>query len=195
MVTVPLVLLAIPSIFIGFLTIGPMLFGKDMTGHHAVQPFFQGAIEVAERHGAMAALAEGFHGAWAMALHGFKTPVLYLALAGFALATFLYLFRLDLAARARTMLALPVRILDNKYGFDDLWIKGFAGGGLGLGKLASRFGDTWLIDGIVNGSAWLVDRFALLARRLQSGYLYHYAFAMILGLIVLLAMLGRMGEG
>ena len=194
-VTVPLVLLAIPSIFIGFLTIGPMLFGKDMTGHHAVQPFFQGAIEVAERHGAMAALAEGFHGAWAMALHGFKTPVLYLALAGFALATFLYLFRLDLAARARTMLALPVRILDNKYGFDDLWIKGFAGGGLGLGKLASRFGDTWLIDGIVNGSAWLVDRFALLARRLQSGYLYHYAFAMILGLIVLLAMLGRMGEG
>ena len=194
-VTVPLVLLAIPSIFIGFLTIGPMLFGKDMTGHHAVQPFFQGAIEVAERHGAMAALAEGFHGAWAMALHGVKTPVLDLALAGFALATFLYLFRLDLAARARTMLALPVRILDNKYGFDDLWIKGFAGGGLGLGKLASRFGDTWLIDGIVNGSAWLVDRFALLARRLQSGYLYHYAFAMILGLIVLLAMLGRMGEG
>ena len=194
-VTVPLVLLAIPSIFIGFLTIGPMLFGKDMTGHHAVQPFFQGAIEVAERHGAMAALAEGFHGAWAMALHGFKTPVLYLALAGFALATFLYLFRLDLAARARTMLALPVRILDNKYGFDDLWIKGFAGGGLGLGKLASRFGDTWLIDGIVNGSAWLVDRFALLARRLQSGYHYHYAIAMILGLIVLLAMLGRMGEG
>ena len=81
------------------------------------------------------------------------------------------------------------------YGFDDLWIKGFAGGGVALGKLASRFVDAGLIDGIVNGSAWLVDRLASLVRRLQSGYLYHYAFAMILGLIVLLAMLSRMGQG
>ena len=86
-------------------------------------------------------------------------------------------------------------LLDNKYGFDDLWIKGFAGGGLLIGRLASRFGDAGLIDGIVNGTAWLINRFALLVRRLQSGYLYHYAFAMILGLIVLLAMLSRMGRG
>ena len=93
------------------------------------------------------------------------------------------------------MFALPVRILENKYWFDDLWIKGFAGGGIGLGKFVSRFGDAGLIDGVaVNGTAWVIDRFALLVRRLQSGYLYHYAFAMILGLIVLLAMVTRMGN-
>jgi NADH-quinone oxidoreductase subunit L len=210
-VTVPLILLAIPSLLIGLLTVGPMLFGKDMSGHHAVQPFFEGSIEVAHRmgeldqvteaqerifatHGAMAKLADEFHGVWKMAEHGLKAPPFWLALAGFALATFLYLFRLDLAARMRRIFALPVRILDNKYGFDDLWIKGFAGGGVVLGKLASRFGDTFVIDGIVNGSAWLVDRLAGIARRLQSGYLYHYAFAMIVGLIVLLAMLGRIGN-
>ena len=193
-VTVPLILLAIPSLVISLLTIGPMLFGKDLSGHHEVQPFFLGSIEVAAQHPAMAKLAEEFHGVWAMALHGLTAPPFWLALAGFVLATFLYLFRPDLAARMRQLFALPVRILDNKYGFDDLWIKGFAGGGVVLGKLASRFGDSFVIDGIVNGSAWLVDRLAGLARRLQSGYLYHYAFAMIVGLIVLLAMLGRIGN-
>ena len=171
-----------------------MLFGKDLSGHHEVQPYFLGSIEVAAQHPAMAKLAEEFHGVWAMALHGLAAWPFWLAFAGFALATFLYLFRPDLAARMRQVFALPVRILDNKYGFDDLWIKGFAGGGLGLGKLASRFGDSFVIDGIVNGSAWLVDRLAGIARRLQSGYLYHYAFAMIVGLIVLLAMLGRIGN-
>ena len=194
-VTVPLILLAIPSVVIGFLTAGPMLFGKDTLGHHAVQPFFQGAIETLPAHGAMAALSEEFHGAWNMALHGVLALPFGLALAGFGLATYLYLFAPDMAARARKFFSIPVRILDNKYGFDDLWIKGFAGGGLGLGRFASRFGDAGLIDGTVNGTAWLIDRFAGLVRRLQSGYLYHYAFAMILGLIVLLAMLTRMGHG
>ena len=194
-VTVPLILLAIPSLLIGFLTVGPMLFGKDMLGQHEVQPFFFGAIETLQSHGAMAALSEEFHGVFAMAWHGVKAAPFWLALGGFGLATFLYLFRPDMAARARKFFSIPVRILDNKYGFDDLWIKGFAGGGLALGRIASRFGDAGLIDGIVNGTAWLIDRFAQLVRRLQSGYLYHYAFAMILGLIVLLAMLSRMGRG
>ena len=194
-VTVPLILLAIPSLLIGLLTVGPMLFGKDLSGHHAVQPFFLGAIEVSAQHPAMAKLAEEFHGVWQMALHGLSAWPFWLAFAGFALATFLYLFRPDLAARARQLFSLPVRVLENKYAVDDLWIKGFAGGGVAFGKLASRFGDTWLIDGVVNGSAWVIDRFALVARRLQSGYLYHYAFAMILGLIVLLAMIGRIGHG
>ncbi len=194
-VTVPLILLAIPSIFIGLLTAGPMLFGKDLSGHHEVQPFFLGAIDILGTHGGMAKLSEEFHGVWAMALHGVLAWPFGLAFAGFALATYIYLFNPGLAARSRSFFAVPVRILENKYGFDDLWIKGFAGGGVALGKLASRFGDTWLIDGIVNGSAWLIDRLASLLRRLQSGYLYHYAFAMILGLIVLLAMLSRMGHG
>jgi NADH-quinone oxidoreductase subunit L len=85
-----------------------------------------------------------------------------------------------------------VRVLENKYGFDDLWIGGFARGGLGLGRFAAKRGDAGLIDGIlVDGSAWVVDRSASLLRHLQSGYLYHYAFAMILGLIALLAVLAN----
>ena len=184
-VTVPLILLAIPSALIGLLTVAPMLFGD----------FFAGSIYVLPTHDAMAALAEEFHGALPMALHGFFAPPFWLAFAGFALATYLYLINPPMAERARRFFAWPVRILENKYGFDDLWIKGFAGGGLGLGKFASRFGDAGLIDGIfVDGSAWVIDRFSSLVRRLQSGYLYHYAFAMILGLIVLLAMLPRIGH-
>ena len=189
-VTVPLILLAIPSIAIGFLTIKAMLFGD----------FFMGAIQVnesPEHLKAMSAMAHEFQGAWYeapvnMVLHSFKTAPLYLALGGFALASVLYLWKTDWPARLRTspVGAFFTRILDNKYGMDDLWIGGFAGGGVALGKLASRFGDAGLIDGlIVNGSAWVVDRVAGLVRRLQSGYLYHYAFAMILGLIVLLAVL------
>ena len=183
-VTIPLILLAIPSLIIGFLTAGPMLFGD----------FFAGSIQMPE-HGAMAALTEEFHGAVAMALHGFLALPFWLAFAGFALATYLYLIDPEMAVRARRWFAWPIHVLEKKYWADDLWIKGFAGGGLGLGKFVSRFGDAGLIDGVlVNGTAWVVDRFASLARRLQSGYLYHYAFAMILGLIVLLAMVTRMGH-
>jgi NADH-quinone oxidoreductase subunit L len=183
-VTVPLVLLAIPSIAIGYLTLGPMLHGG----------FFDGAIVVSEAHAAMATLTREFHGPLAMVGHAFTTPPLYLMLAGFGLATVMYLWKPELAARARHLFRWPVRVLEEKYGFDALWIKGFAGGGVHLGRLASKFGDAGLIDGVVvGGTSWIVDRSASLARRLQSGYLYHYAFAMILGLIVLLAMLARTG--
>ncbi len=185
-VTVPLILLAIPSMLIGFFTIKPMLFGE----------FFQGAIDMVSLDGQpkpMAELGEHFHDAVAMALHGFGQWPFWLAFLGFAMATYIYLFNPAVAVRSRQIFAWPIRILENKYGFDEVWIKGFAGGGLGLGKFASRFGDAGLIDGlIVNGSAWLMDRIAALIRRLQSGYLYHYAFAMILGLIILLAMLPKM---
>lgn len=185
-VTIPLILLAIPSALIGFLTIKPMLFGG----------FFTGAIDVretGENLKPMSLLAEEFHSAAAMALHGFTQWPFILAFAGFALATYIYLINPAAAIALRKLFALPIRILENKYGFDDLWIKGFAGGGLSLGKFTARVGDAGLIDGlIVNGSAWVIDRMASLMRRLQSGYLYHYAFAMILGLIVLLAVLGRM---
>ena len=88
----------------------------------------------------------------------------------------------------RQPLALPIRVLENKYWMDDLWIGGLAGGGLGLGKV-SRLFDSKVIDGVaVNGSAGLVGMAAGLVRKLQSGYLYHYAFAMILGLVALLAL-------
>jgi len=197
-VTVPLILLAIPSIFIGFFTIGPMLFGTDWSGHHKQLPFFLGAIDFVSNdptttvsvRDTLAALGSHFHGPVQFALHGFVTPAFWLAFAGFALATFLYLIRPEWPGKLRRTFALIVRILENKYGMDDLWIGGFAGGGLKLGRV-SRAIDTHVIDGTVNGSVRLVDLAASLLRRTQSGYLYHYAFAMILGLIVLLAVLIR----
>jgi NADH-quinone oxidoreductase subunit L len=187
-VTLPLVLLAIPSIAIGFLTVGPMLFGTDMMGHEKQLPFFLGAIDVLKEHDVMAALAEEFHGPVAFALHGFKAPAFYLALMGFLLATLLYMVKPEWRAGITRTLAWPIKVLDRKYFMDDLWIGGFAGGGVKLGKL-SREIDGRLIDGVaVNGSAGLVGFTAGLMRKLQSGYLYHYAFAMILGLVALLAL-------
>jgi NADH-quinone oxidoreductase subunit L len=122
-------------------------------------------------------------------LHGFKAPAFWLALAGFALATVMYWWKPELHHKARRLFAWPVRVLEDKYGFDTLWIDGFAGGGVKLGQL-SRQNDEKVIDGVfVNGSARLVDFTAGLLRRTQSGFLYHYAFAMILGLIGLLAVI------
>ncbi|HEY0505646.1 MAG TPA: NADH-quinone oxidoreductase subunit L, partial [Lysobacter sp.] len=189
-VTVPLILLAIPSVLIGFFTVGPMLFGTDVMGHHEQLPFFLGAIDVAAaRDTVMLVGEEVWHGPIAYALHGFKAPAFWLTLAGFALATVMYWWKPELPAKARAIFAWPVRVLENKYGFDNLWIDGFAGGGVVLGKV-SRAIDTYVIDGaVVNGSARVVDLVARLTRRMQSGYLYHYAFAMILGLIALLAAL------
>jgi len=190
-VTLPLVLLAIPSVVIGFLTIGPMLFGSDVMGHAKQLPFFLGAIDVPAARDVVGKLAAEFHGPVAFALHGFMAPAFWLALAGFALATAMYWWKPELHHKARRLFSWPVRVLEDKYGFDTLWIDGFAGGGLRLGKL-SRKADERLIDGLfVNGSARLVDFSAGLLRRTQSGYLYHYAFAMILGLIGLLAVLLR----
>ncbi|MDQ3229963.1 MAG: NADH-quinone oxidoreductase subunit L [Pseudomonadota bacterium] len=187
-VTVPLILLAIPSAVIGFLTVGPMLFGTDVMGHHKQLPFFLGSIDVATaRDTVMAVGAEVWHGPVAYALHGFQAPAFWLTLLGFTLATVMYWWKPELPAKAARVFALPKRILENKYGMDDLWIDGFADGGIRLGKV-SRSIDSRLIDGVaVNGSARVVDLFSGVLRRVQSGYLYHYAFAMILGLIVLLA--------
>jgi NADH-quinone oxidoreductase subunit L len=188
-VTVPLILLAIPSILIGFFTAGPMLFGKSWNGHEQVLPFFFGAIDVSPANDVMSKLAEEFHGAVAFALHGFQAPAFWLALGGFALATVMYWWKPELPAKAARIFKWPIRVLENKYGMDDLWIDGFAGGGLALGKV-SRGVDSGLIDGVaVNGSARLVDFVAGVVRRVQSGYLYHYAFAMIIGLIALLAVI------
>ncbi|RXR05135.1 NADH-quinone oxidoreductase subunit L [Pseudoxanthomonas composti] len=197
-VTLPLILLAIPSILIGFFTIGPMLYGTDWLGHHAeagipgqATTFFTGVVQFYEpAKDTIGALAEEFHGPVAFALHGLTTAPFWLAFAGFALATFLYLIASpSLPARMRKAGAPLVWVLENKFGFDALWIGGFAGGGVALGQ-ASRVVDSKLIDGVgVNGSARLVELCANLLRRTQSGFLYHYAFAMILGLIALLAVL------
>jgi NADH-quinone oxidoreductase subunit L len=191
-VTVPLVLLAIPSIAIGFFSVGPMLFGTDWTGHHEQLPFFLGSIDVAAARDTVLMVKEAvWHGPVAFALHGFMAPAFWLAFSGFALATIMYWWKPGLAATAARVFALPRRVLEKKYWADDLWIGGFAGGGLLLGK-ASREIDSRVIDGVaVNGSARLVALFSTVLRKLQSGHLYHYAFAMILGLIALLAVLIR----
>ncbi|HET8818738.1 MAG TPA: NADH-quinone oxidoreductase subunit L [Xanthomonadaceae bacterium] len=190
-VTLPLVLLAIPSIAIGYFTAGPMLFGTDWTGHDEQVPFFAGAIEVLRDNDPMAALASEFHGPLAFALHAVQTPTFWLMILGVVLATVMYLWMPGLPARAARALAWPKRVLEEKYGFDRLWIDGFAGGGIGVGRLSRMF-DSAVIDGLfVNGSARVVDLTAGVVRRAQSGFLFHYAFVMILGLIALLAVLIR----
>ncbi|MEN1924952.1 NADH-quinone oxidoreductase subunit L [Luteimonas sp. MJ293] len=191
-VTLPLLLLAIPSIAIGFFTAGPMLFGTNWSGAVEQLPFFSGAIDLAAARDTVAILGERmWHGPVAFALHGFVTPVFWLVVAGFALATAMYWWRPELADRARQVLRLPVKVLENKYWADDLWIKGFAGGSLQLGRV-SRWIDEKVIDGlIVNGAVRVVGLVASVSRRAQTGLLYHYAFVMIIGLVLLLAVLIR----
>jgi NADH-quinone oxidoreductase subunit L len=191
-VTVPLILLAIPSILNGFFSVGPMLFGTDVMGHAKQLPFFLGAIHVSEANDVIAKLAEEWHGPVAFALHGFMAPAFWLAFGGFALATFLYLFRPDLPGKIAHALRWPVRVLERKYFMDDLWIDGFAGGGVALGEVSRKI-DSKLIDGVVvNGSARVVGLVSSIVRRVQSGYLYHYAFAMIVGLIALLIVIHKL---
>lgn len=189
-VTLPLILLAIPSALVGFFTAGPMLFGTDAMGHHPRPGFFDGAIRVLPQHDTLGELAGAlWHGPVAFALHGFMAPAFWLTLAGFALATVLYLVRTDLPGKLASALALPRKVLENKYGMDALWIDGAAGGSVLLGRFFRKVDET-LVDGLaVNGSATLVARAAQLLRHTQSGYLYHYAFVMILGLIALLAVI------
>ncbi|MCW4453203.1 NADH-quinone oxidoreductase subunit L [Flavobacterium sp. MXW15] len=197
-VTLPLILLAIPSIAIGFFTIGPMLFGTGWSGAHAAaaipgqaSSFFTGIVDFYDpARDTVAAVGQEFwHGPVKYALHGMMMPAFWLTVAGLLLALLCYIWKPELAGRARKALAPLVSVLENKYGFDKLWINGFAGGSLQLGKV-SRAIDTHVVDGlVVNGSARVVDLAASLLRRTQSGFLYHYAFVMIIGLIALLGVL------
>jgi NADH-quinone oxidoreductase subunit L len=176
-VTVPLILLAIPSVIIGGLTIEALLFGD----------YFGGAIQVLSGHDVLAEPREHFHGALNFILHGFTGPVLYVAAAGVVAAWFIYLKQPELAERLKAGLSLPYRILDKKYGFDELYQRVFAGGGRALANRLWRTGDVLLIDGlIVNGAARVVGLCSRALRLVQTGYLFHYAFAMIVGLLVLL---------
>jgi NADH-quinone oxidoreductase subunit L len=149
--------------------------------------YFGRAIHVLPRHDVLAEPGEHFHGALNMILHGFTGPAVYIAAAGVFAAWFIYLKRPDLAERLKVALSLPYRILDKKYGFDELYQRVFAGGGRALANRLWRTGDVLLIDGlIVNGAARVVGFCSRSLRLVQTGYLYHYAFAMIVGLLVLL---------
>jgi len=177
-VTAPLILLAFPSVVIGFLTIGPMLYGD----------FFKDAIFIdAARHPALAEMAKEFHGPLQMVAHGLMTPVFWLAVAGVALAWYMYMKNTALPARVKSRVEPLYKLLDNKYYMD--WINEnlLAPAARGLGRGLWKGGDQAVIERIfVNGSAGLVSRFAGVVRWVQSGYIYHYAFAMLLGVIVLM---------
>ena len=177
-VTWPLILLAIPSVILGSLTIGPMLFGD----------VFNGVIFVDPARDVLAEIGSHYHGAFNFVLHGFKTPALYLALAGAVSAWYIYLKNIAIADWFANKFGFIHRLLENKYGFDDFNQKVFAGGSLGLADKLWTVGDVKLIDGLmVNGSANKIGFFSTVVRQLQTGYLYHYAFAMIAGLLAMLS--------
>ncbi|NCF23613.1 MAG: NADH-quinone oxidoreductase subunit L [Gammaproteobacteria bacterium] len=179
-VTVPLVMLAIPSLAIGWFTVGPVLFGG----------FFGDAIFVEHSRDVLAHIGEHWHGPMGLLTHTWQTPVFWLAMGGLATAVYLYLLRPDLPAKIKAKVEGLYNLLDRKYYFDDLYIKGFAAWGRGIGTALWKHGDQFLIDGVlVNGTANSVGKLAGVMRQLQSGYLYTYAFAMIIGLTMFLGWL------
>ena len=180
-VTGPLVALAVPSVIIGWLAMEAVLFGG----------YFGDAIQVAPARDTLAALAaSGTDSPLAMLTHAFVTPALWLALAGVATAWFLYLHRPELPAQIAGRLVGLNRVLDQKYYFDAFNERLLAPLARRAGGMLWRGGDTALIDGVlVNGSARAVGWLSGVVRRVQTGYLYHYAFAMFIGLAIMLGWL------
>lgn len=177
-ITIPLILLAIPSVFIGYFTIEPMLFGE----------FFKDAIFVNEDiHRAMKVLREEFHGPAQLALHGLTAAPFWLALAGVASSYYLYMVNPSLPAAIKKRVQPLYTLLENKYYLDWFNENVLARGARGLGTVLWKTGDQTIIDGgLVNGSWKLVRWISGSVRKLQTGYLYHYALVMILGIFVLL---------
>jgi NADH-quinone oxidoreductase subunit L len=177
-VTLPLVALAIPSIGAGWL-IGPMLFGG----------YFGDAIQIMPQHEAMAKLSSEFHGVLGMMTHAFSTLPFWLSVAGIFAAWYLYLVKPDLPARFKSAAGPVSVLLERKYFIDEFYSWFFAGGARTLGRGFWKFGDVKVIDGFfVNGTARVVAGTAVLIRRFQSGYIYHYAFTMIVGVFVLMSL-------
>ncbi|MBV7481889.1 NADH-quinone oxidoreductase subunit L [Bordetella sp. BOR01] len=176
-VTLPLVLLAIPSVVIGALVVDPMLFGG----------FFDGVIKVLPQHPAMHELGEEWHGWVAFGLHAFQTVPFWLVVAGAVIAWYCYLINPKVPAAIKSSLSGVYKLLDNKYYVDWVNEQIIARGARCLGHGLWQRGDRGLIDGVlVNGSARVVGWVAAASRHLQSGYIYHYAFAMIIGIMALI---------
>jgi NADH-quinone oxidoreductase subunit L len=182
-IKLPLILLAIPSLAIGYFAIEPMLFGE----------FFKGVITVdSAAHPAMHALTHHwhtiYHSAAGMALHGLMTLPFVLAASGVFTAWVFYMKRPDIPAKIQTKFSGINRILENKYGFDNFNERVFAAGSLFIGNKLWQIGDVKLIDGaIVNGTANLIGKLSTKVRKLQTGLIYHYAFAMIIGVFFMLS--------
>ena len=177
-VTLPLVVLAIPSVVIGYLVIDPLLFGG----------YFKGAISVIAAHPAMHELAEDWHGRVAYGIHAFTSLPFALMIAGAVIAYYCYVINDKVPAKIQKSLGWLNTILDNKYYFDWFNEQVLARSVRCIGTGLWQGGDRGIIDGfIIGGATRLVGAFAAISRRLQSGYIYHYAFAMIIGLMVLIS--------
>jgi NADH-quinone oxidoreductase subunit L len=178
-VTVPLILLAIPSLCAGWV-IGDFVYGN----------YFGNAIYVSPSHAVVAELAKTYHGVVPMILHGLTTAPFWFALSGLAAAWYLYIARPDLPVVLRRKAGWLVTVLQEKYYFDRFNDWFFAGGARLLGTGLWKGGDVAIIDNVfVNGSARLVGWFSTVIRHFQSGYIYHYAFTMIIGVLLLLSMI------
>ncbi|MDQ3268022.1 MAG: NADH-quinone oxidoreductase subunit L [Pseudomonadota bacterium] len=177
-VWMPLVLLAIPSVVIGYLAVEPMLFGD----------YFKGAIFINhELHPSMEELKHEFHSAWAMTIHGLSSLPFWLAMAGVVMAWIFYLKTPSIPEAIKQKFSFIYTVLDNKYYFDRFNDWFFASGARKTSRFLWKFGDIKLIDGLmVNGTARLVGMFSNVLRRIQTGYIYHYAFSMIIGVFLLL---------
>ena len=175
-VTVPLVLLAIPSVVIGAWVVDPMLFGK----------FFDGVIAVLPQHPAMHELHEEWHGWVAFGMHAFQTLPFWLVVAGAVIAWYCYLINPKVPAAIKSSLSGLNKLLENKYYVDWINEQIIARGARCLGRGLWQTGDRGIIDGLlINGSARVVGWVAAISRHLQSGFIYHYAFAMIVGIMAL----------
>jgi NADH-quinone oxidoreductase subunit L len=178
-VTVPLVLLAIPSVYAGWAYVQPLLYGG----------FFGDSIVVLPSHDVLAELGKEFHGALEMVVHAPSTLAFWLALAGVTTAWYLYHRRPELPALIAARIEPVYTTLVNKYYFDEAYQALFADGTHRLGTALWKFGDLAVIDGFfVNGAARMVGWSAAIIRRFQSGFIYHYAFMMIIGVFVLLTL-------
>lgn len=177
-ITAPLIVLAIPSVIIGAIGIGPMLFGD----------YFADAIYVAAEHNVLSQIE--YHGVIAFILHGLAGPATWLAASGVLVAWYIYMRKPVIAQQMAERFSALHKLLDNKYYLDDFNQVVFADGSRRIGAFLWKVGDIKIIDdGIVNGAARSVGRLAASIRHIQSGFLYHYAFAMILGLLLLLTWL------
>ena len=176
-VTAPLILLAIPSVLSGYL-LGPVVFGD----------YFNGVIHVLPQHDVISGLAEHYHGPVSFVLHALSGPAIYLAAAGVFVAWYIYMKNPSIADTIAQRFSGVHKLLLNKYYADDFNQAVFAGGARGTGWLFWKIGDVLLIDGLlVNGSARAVGWISGIVRKIQTGYLYTYAFSMIIGLLLLLS--------
>lgn len=176
-VVAPMIMLAIPSLILGWFLVGPMLF----------EGYLGNSIVVLPQYDVLAQMGETYHGPWALLLHGVAAPPFIFALLGIAVAWYCYIKRPDIPKLIAERTTILYDALVRKYGFDEFYEFFLAGGARNIGNVLWRVGDVVLIDGLaVNGSAQAVGWFSSIVRQIQSGFLYRYAFAMFIGLLLLL---------